>query len=69
MSDPVRSKREREADSIDCDLFRLLNRVESLYQDARQTHRASRLSESLIALRSARIGIRLFMHPDDIERT
>lgn len=65
-----RTTLQREADRIDCELFRLLGRVEELY-DAHKNYRQPRrqLSDALRGLRSARGGVRALMHDQDREQT
>lgn len=68
-----RSKTEREADSFDCELFRLICRAETLYESVHhlnpRSHERSDAHELLYKLRSARPHIRAFMHTEDRART
>lgn len=63
----IRTELQRESDSIDCELYRLIVRAERLWD----AHRGARteLHQSLQSLRSARIGLRMCMHPDDAKTT
>lgn len=65
-----RTPLEREADAMDCDLFRVLQRAERLY-DERKRDRDVRdsLGPALNQLRSARSGLRQLMHKDDRKGT
>lgn len=66
-----RTQLQRDADSIDCDLYRILTRVERLYDThkARDTYARRNLAESLQALRRGRVGLRVLMHESDREQT
>lgn len=66
-ADVRRSPLEREADAIDCDLYRIYCRVERLYE----AHRVERdtLYAFMSAIRHARPHIRSLMHDFDRERT
>jgi hypothetical protein len=67
----VRTEIEKTADAIDCDLYRVICRVERLY-DGLKRHTGPRvkdLHKSLQGLRSARVGIRMLMNDDDRKRT
>lgn len=60
-----RTDLQRDADRIDCDLYRILDRVE-LLQEEEHGYRASRaLALAARALRIARAHIRSNMHEDD----
>lgn len=62
---------EAKADAIDCDLYRVITRVERLY-DSIKRHtgpRVTDLHKSLMDLRGARAGIRMLMHDADRKRT
>lgn len=62
---------QRDADAIDCDLYRVICRVESLY-DSLKHHKGQRVTDlhkSLQGLREARVGIRMLMDSDDRART
>jgi hypothetical protein len=65
-----RTTLQRKADQIDCDLYRVLSRVESLYDEYKrhERHRTS-IAKALSGLRSARVELRGLMHPTDRERT
>jgi hypothetical protein len=72
QSNPIvsRTKLQRDADMADCDLYRLISRVESIYDEVKaRSSRSAELQQSLMSLRKARGGIRLFMHDDDRKRT
>lgn len=66
-----RTQLQRDADIIDCDLYRIVTRVERLYDThkERDTYARKNLAESLRALRSARVGLRVLMHESDREQT
>jgi len=66
-----RTPLQRDADSIDSDLYRVLLRVEDLYDrhKRRDSYARDNLSESLQALRRGRVGLRVLMHESDRERT
>jgi hypothetical protein len=66
-----RTQLQRDADSIDCDLYRLITRVERLYDanKSRNDYARETLAESLQALRRGRVGVRVLMHDVDRERT
>lgn len=66
LASDERTQLERDADRLDCDLYRLLGRVEALYDRHKKYHDQRKyLSESLRGLRSARVGLRCLMHKDD----
>jgi hypothetical protein len=70
VADP-RTRLQREADSLDCDLYRLICRAERMY-DGIKKHTGPRVADfhkCLMRLRSARSGIRMLMHGDDRART
>jgi hypothetical protein len=62
-----RTQLQRDANSLDCDLFRLLCRAERLYADNRDAQKL--LGDSLRGLRGARVGLRLCMHEQDRKET
>lgn len=65
-----RTALQRKADSLDRDLYRLLCRVEDLYdQHKRDEQTREYISDSLSCLRGARVGLRCLMHKRDRERT
>jgi hypothetical protein len=66
-----RTTLERDADYIDCDLYRLITRVERLYDThkSRDSYARDNLAKSLKALRKARVGLRVLMHETDREET
>lgn len=67
----LRTRLQREADSLDCDLYRLICRAERMY-DGIKRHTGPKVGnfhKSLMSLRSARSGIRTLMHADDRSRT
>lgn len=66
-----RTPLQRDADDIDCDLYRLICRVERLYDTHKRRNAYARdnLVESLQALRRGRVGLRVLMHESDRERT
>lgn len=55
---------ERDANNIDCDLYRLMCRVEQLHDEATPTDRKEWLA-ALTCLRGARPHIRRFMSKED----
>lgn len=62
---------EVAADQIDCDLYRVICRVENLY-DSLKRHdgpKVTELHKSLQSLRHARTGIRMLMAEVDRKRT
>ena len=65
---------EITADQIDCDLYRIICRVERLYDSVKRNSytdgpRVRGLHKSLQGLRHARTGIRMLMAEDDRKRT
>jgi hypothetical protein len=62
-----RTSIQREADRLDCDLCRLLGRVEALFE--REPAARSQLRPTLRALREARPGLRALMHSQDRSAT
>jgi len=61
-----RTALEREADAMDCDLFRVLTRAERLYDEHKRIKDVrDNLEPTLNQLRSARSGLRQLMHKDD----
>jgi hypothetical protein len=66
----VRAKVQKDADAIDCDLYRVICRVEQLYDSLKRIKgpRVTDLHKSLQGLRNARTGIRMLMHEDDRSR-
>jgi hypothetical protein len=65
-----RSQLQQEADKIDCELFRLISRVEYLYDThKRQSSLRKLLHDSLMGLRGARVGLRMCMHERDRKET
>lgn len=68
---PPRTRIQRDADSIDCDLYRVITRVERLYDSIKHHSgpRVADLHKALMSLRSARPGIRLLMNEFDRKRT
>jgi len=67
---PERTSLQRDADRLDCDLYRLLSRVEALYDGNKRNREVRKyLSDSLSGLRGARVGLRCLMHKFDRERT
>lgn len=66
-----RTDLQRRADEADCDLYRVICRVERMYDEIKgaRGERITNLHKSLQDLRNARSGIRNFMHEDDRERT
>lgn len=67
---PERTTLQRRADQLDSDLFRLLGRVEDLYDRYKRNSEARKyLADSLNGLRGARVGLRCLMHTRDRERT
>lgn len=71
MTDPVRTPLEHAANCIDCDLYRILLRVEDLYDTykLRNSYARENLSKTLQSLRSGRVGLRVLMHANDREQT
>lgn len=67
----VRTKVQRDADKADCDLFRVIAKVESIYDSVKHHNgqRVTDLHKSLMELRHARSGIRMMMHESDRART
>lgn len=71
MSQTQRTPLQAEADEIDCELFRVITRVERMY-DGIKRHtgpRVTDLHKSLMGLRAARAGIRMLMSDNDRART
>lgn len=66
MSIP-RTELQRDADRLDCDLYRLICRVEVLWQDYPRAR--DKLHDSLQGLRGARNGLRSLMHELDRKET
>lgn len=66
-----RTSMQRDADAADCDLYRVICRVERLYDSIKRHSgpRVTDLHKSLQGLRNARTGIRMLMHADDRART
>lgn len=67
-----RTRLETDADAIDCDLYRIICRVERIYDDFKRHEEGSRVTDlhrSLQSLRHARVGIRMLMDVDDRART
>lgn len=64
---PLRTVLQKEADAIDCDLYRLITRVERLAETIKVAGPQLRSVSS--ALWAARPGLRQFMHRDDREAT
>lgn len=65
-----RTTLQRRADQLDSDLFRLLGRVETLYDEHKRNKEVRKyLADSMAGLRGARIGLRCLMHKRDRERT
>jgi hypothetical protein len=58
---------QREADKIDCQLFRLISQVETLA--TREPEHSDELRTVSRALRLNRTGIRMLMHIDDRKLT
>jgi uncharacterized protein YcbK (DUF882 family) len=61
---------QKEADNVDCDLYRLLMRLERLY-DGYKRYEVVRayLGPALNDLRAGRSKLRLLMHKDDLKGT
>lgn len=71
MTQTKRTPLQREADSVDCELFCVITRVERMY-DGIKRHpgkRVMHLHKSLMELRAARLGIRMLMSDADRART
>ena len=74
MTDRTADRRtglQRDADAADCDLYRVICRVERIY-DSIKRHKGPKVTDlhrSLQALRIARTGIRMLMDKDDLART
>jgi hypothetical protein len=65
-----RTKLQAEADSVDCDVFRLIWRLERLYDANRQNDRAQeKIHRALEQLRGARPHIRSLMSNEDRARS
>jgi len=65
-----RSAIQEAADDIDCNLFRLLSRVEMLAQQhQRNPDVRLKLRAAASDMRSARAEIRCLMHPEDTAKT
>lgn len=67
LSSDQRTQLQRDADAIDCDLYRVYLKAERLYaghRDARQ-----HLERFMAAIRETRPHIRVLMHSIDRERT
>lgn len=64
-----RSFVETEADHIDCDLRRLLDRTERLLDSFPFHRRPSSIFDALRGLRAARVGIRDLMSKKDRKET
>lgn len=65
-----RTELQRDADNADCDLYRVLSRVEAMYDaNKRDRETAKSLGPTLQHLRLARGGLRALMHKDDRKGT
>jgi hypothetical protein len=65
-----RTSLQRAADSMDCDLFRVLMRAEHTYdENKRDKGVRDVLGPALNQLRNARSGLRQLMHKDDRKGT
>lgn len=62
-----RTKLQREADSFDSDLYRLIDAAERNAKEFRTSNGA--WADIANQLRAARPGVRFFMHSDDREQT
>lgn len=62
---------QRRADEADCDLYRVICRIERMYDEIKGAGgpKVAELHKSLMGLRNARSGIRDLMHGDDRTRT
>lgn len=67
----MKTELQREADRADCDLYRVICRVEKLYDSIKRHSgpRVADLHKSLQGLRNARTGIRMLMDESDRART
>jgi len=67
----TRTRVQREANRIDCELYSAIRSAEDLYDSLKRYTgpRVIELHKSLQSLRSARVGIRMLMHADDRART
>lgn len=65
-----RTEIEREANMADCELYRVISRIERLYDsNKRDKIIRANLGHTLNYLRNARFGLRMLMHADDAART
>ena len=67
----MRTQIQKDADAIDCDLYRVICSVERLYDSIKRHSgpRVTDLHKSLQGLRNARVGIRMLMDESDRART
>lgn len=63
-----RTSLQREADKLDLDVYRMINRLEQFIIGKRGGS-VERVDAAALALRAARREIRVHMHPEDLERT
>lgn len=63
----LRTVLQRDSDAADCELYRVISRIESLAE--RIPVAAPKLRGVAIKLRAARPDLRAFMHSDDLEAT
>lgn len=66
-----RTEIQRDANDIDCELYRVITRVERLYDGIKRRNPVSsrEVLKALMSLRSARKPIRDLMHKHDVEMT
>lgn len=65
-----RTRPQREADALDMDVFHMIDRLEKFASDhGLRGGNLDRVDAAASALRSARLPIRDFMHPEDVEMT
>ncbi|MGH8326885.1 MAG: hypothetical protein ACRET2_09000 [Steroidobacteraceae bacterium] len=63
----ARTELQREADAADCDLYRLICRLETMYR--RHEDKQTELAKALNGLSRARTPLRMLMHEADRETT
>lgn len=62
----IQTRQQKEANEIDMELFRLMNRIYGLSENSMFK---DELLEAGSKVESARYGVRLLMHPEDRKRT
>lgn len=67
----VRTKLQSSTDALDCDLYRIVSRLETLYDATKRPdlQSALKLHQALVSLRAARTPLRSLMHEQDRKET